>query len=98
MNAPKRYRKRPMVIEAMQWTGDNIHQIWDWAGAQDVYGPTEKNLNSLIISTLEGKMRCNLGDFVLKGIRGELYPCEKSIFIESYEEVEDTSTERKSDG
>ena len=42
------YRKKPVVIEAIRWTGDNINQIWDWAGAADIYGPTENNPTWLI--------------------------------------------------
>lgn len=88
MTGPTQYRKRPIVIEAVQWTGDNLEAIWDWAGAENVYGPTEENPDALIISTSEGRMRADLGDWVIRGVAGELYPCKDPIFRETYEPVE----------
>jgi hypothetical protein len=80
-----KYRKRPIVIDAIQWTGDNINQIWGAFGATDLYGPTEKNPTWIIIGTLEGEMRADLGDWIIRGVKGELYPCKPDIFDATYE-------------
>jgi len=85
------YRKRPIVIQAIQWTGDNVHEIWNAFGAVDVYGPTEMNPDTLIISTLEGKVRANVEDWIIRGVKGELYPCKPDIFEATYESVDTLS-------
>jgi hypothetical protein len=82
-----RYRKKPVVIDAIQWTGDNINEIWDAFGAARVYGPTETNPDWLIIFTLEGEMRADLNDWIICGIKNELYPCKEDIFPLTYESV-----------
>lgn len=82
----KRYVKKPIPVEAIQFTGDNIEEIWDEFSAAHVYGPVEDDPNAYIL-TLEGRMRCNIGDYIIRGVRGELYPCAKDIFEETYEEV-----------
>lgn len=80
-----RYRKKPVVIDAIQWTGDNLQEIWDEFAVSCIYGPTEANPDWLIIFTLEGEMRANLGDWILRGVKGELYPCKEDIFPLTYE-------------
>jgi hypothetical protein len=89
-----KYRKKPVVIEAVKWTGDP-HSIDLFTGnhptlpspetAAWYYGP----FNSLIIPTLEGDMRAEVGDWIIKGIKGEFYPCKNDIFEQSYELVDD---------
>lgn len=83
-----RYRKRPVVIDTIQWTGDNIDEIWDEFGAVDIYGPTEANPNCLTINTLEGDMLASLGDWIIRGVKNELYPCKPDIFDLTYEPAE----------
>jgi len=82
-----KYRKKPIVIEAIKYTGNNIEEIWDAFSAADVYGPVEDDPCAYIL-TLEGRMCCNIGDYIIRGVRGELYPCAKDIFEETYEKVE----------
>jgi hypothetical protein len=83
--ATRTFTKRPISIEAVQWTGDNVDQVWDAFGADGVYGPTpEKNPDQIIITTLEGDMRADVGDWIIKGVTGELYPCKDSIFRATY--------------
>lgn len=82
-----RYRKKPVVIEAMKYEVTNIQEIWDWAGAEKVYGPTEED-RSAYIDTLEGRHECRPGDWLIRGVQGELYPCKPDIFEATYEEVE----------
>ena len=83
-----RFRKKPVTVEAVQWTGDNVNELWDVFGAENIYGPTEKNPDWLIITTLEGDMRANVGDWIIRGVMGELYPCKPDVFAETYEPVE----------
>ena len=80
-----RFRKKPVEVEAVQWTGSNINELWDVFSAENIYGPTEKNPDWLIIATLEGDMRANVGDWIIQGVKGELYPCKPDIFDATYE-------------
>jgi hypothetical protein len=80
-----KYRKRPVVIEAVQFTGDNVEQIADFACGQVGYAiPT-----AVVIQTLEGDMRGEIGDWIIKGVQGEFYPCKPDIFHATYELVDD---------
>ena len=80
----KNYRKKPVVIQAVEWTGNNIDEIDALGGTRDYhYYPG----GELVIHTLEGDHHAPVGDFIIKGVRGELYPCEPNIFRETYEEV-----------
>ena len=80
----KKYVKKPIPIEAVQWTGDNFKDLYDFAG-NDVYLQD----GWIYVHTLEGDMKMvnKTGDYLIKGIRGEFYFCEKNIFEETYEEV-----------
>lgn len=80
------YRKRPVVIEAIQWTGKNYEQLRHFIGDKLVEGSRDQ---SFLIRTLEGDMKASLGDFIIKGVSGEFYPCKEEIFIKTYEAVED---------
>jgi len=80
-----RFRKKPVEVEAVQWTGSNINELWDVFSAENIYGPTEKNPDWLIIATLEGDMRADVGDWIIQGVKGELYPCKPDIFDATYE-------------
>ena len=90
---PDRYRKRPVEIEAIQWNGsdgwaDAIVQ-WITAGdhtAQHVKEPNGFD-NAIAINTLEGVMHAMPGDWVIKGVKGEFYPCKPSVFDATYERV-----------
>ena len=79
-----KYRKRPVVIEAVQWNGRNEIDI-----ARFVGGNLEMGNESLFIQTLEGKMEASVGDFIIKGVHGEFYPCKPDIFVKTYEPVSD---------
>lgn len=81
----KKYRKKPVVIEAIQWNGSNAFEIWN--DFEDI--PIRlKEEGTLLISTLEGDHIASIGDYIIKGIKGECYPCKPDIFEETYEEVE----------
>lgn len=81
----KKYQKKPVVIEAVQWDGTDIclSEIVHWMNCE------VQNLenNKLGIETLEGVMEASVGDFIIKGIKGEFYPCKPDIFEQTYEEV-----------
>lgn len=80
----KWYRKRPVAIQAVEWTGHNIDEIEALGSSRDYHYVPD---GELIIHTLEGDHHAPIGDFIIKGVRGELYPCEPNIFRETYEEV-----------
>lgn len=86
-----RYRKRPVVVEAVQFLGSSsqVANIRYWMGGQ-VYregmgGVRTSDLTSFTITTLEGEMTVRPGDYVIKGVQGEFYPCKPDIFEQTYE-------------
>lgn len=91
----QKYRKKPVEIEAMQWDGSLYvaGRIASWVGdsGHEATFVSSQHDPALIINTLEGKMHVSKGDYVIKGIKGEFYPCKPDIFEDSYDKV--TSTE-----
>jgi len=81
-----KFRKKPVVIEAMQFTGDNDKEILSFTGGRNVKYLAVSNVISIL--TLEGEMRASEGDWIIKGIKGEFYPCKPDIFEETYEVVD----------
>ena len=80
------YRKKPVIIEAVQFTGKNQSEIKKFTDGQAVTVPMSKSLEpAMIIPTLEGDHRADKGDFIIKGVKGEFYPCKPEIFEETYE-------------
>lgn len=80
----KSYVKKPQKIEAIQYDGTNIEEIQNWCKVHiEIYA----DINALGIPTLEGIMRASVGDYIIKGIKGEYYPCKPDIFMLTYEEV-----------
>ena len=88
-----KFRKKPVEIEAFQWTGDTRELAEFTEGKTDrliqVYGDT------LTITTLEGEMTAHNGDWIIRGVQGELYPCKPDIFEATYEHIHDG---QKADG
>lgn len=88
------FRKKPVVIEAMRFEGDNHFRIKQWSDGQvyvsPVLEPTKDNPTGcyLQIKTLEGVMTAIVGDWIIKGVKGEFYPCKPDIFAATYEPVE----------
>lgn len=87
------YRKKPIVIEAFRWTGgpyqtDDPQWICDAikSGAVHFDQPGTPNV-TLLIDTLEGTHRANQGDYIIRGVQGELYPCKPNIFAATYDAV-----------
>ena len=81
-----KYRKRPVIIEAIQYQGFNSKEIIDFTNGQAL---TNTGYAFLTIPTLEGNHRCDVADWVIKGVNGEFYPCKPDIFEKTYEKVED---------
>lgn len=93
-----KYRKKPVVIEAIQFAhpGNDYDVLPDWwsvacnRGAH-VGGITTSPTGQILIFTLEGVMRANPGDWIIRGVKGELYPCKPDIFAATYEREENFS-------
>lgn len=96
MSGPAKYRKLPVEIEAMQVPGPDDLPAWGelaaWimvnAGADsvEVGGPDgRRGVDHLLIHTLEGTMRAEVGDWIIRGVQGEFYPCKPDIFAATYE-------------
>lgn len=81
-----RFRKKPVVVEAVQFTGKNDAEIKAFVG-NDGFDP-EDTRPSWRIRTLEGVMRADVGDWIIRGVKGEFYPCKPDIFEATYEPVE----------
>jgi hypothetical protein len=89
---PIQFRKKPVVIEAMRWSGHNLREIidftglhpsadkWTWEEYEAVVA--EKGLK---IFTMEGPLMAAVGDYIIKGVKGEFYPCKPDIFAATYE-------------
>ena len=76
-----KYRKKPVEIDTIQWTGDNKLEIFDFCNMSYI---TDQELR---IQTLEGSMIADKGDYIIKGVKGEFYPCKPDIFELTYEKV-----------
>lgn len=84
-----KYRKKPIVIDAIKFDGYNHDEIKAWSSGKVVSAKSWKpNYCQLEVHTLEGVMDVNIGDWIIKGIQGEIYPCKHDIFIATYEAVE----------
>ena len=83
------YRKKPVVIEAIQWTGDNRKEIFDFCNMSYINYEIGSDVPTLKIQTLEGPMTASIGDYIIKGIQGEFYACKPDIFLQTYDKVTD---------
>ena len=76
-----KYRKKPVVIEAIQFDGYNSEEIKTFCGDKCIIGFSDK----VLIFTLEGSLTADIGDYIIKGVKGEFYPCKPDIFEETYD-------------
>lgn len=90
----KLYRKKPVIIEALLYTGGNALEASQFVGAP--YRATERD--EVYINTLEGEMHVSVGDYIIKGVKGEFYPCKPDIFAATYEPVEPTNSKVEEPG
>lgn len=81
-----KYRKKPIVIDAFKWNGKlkELMLAFDTNDLPIGLYP----IPEITIKTLDGDMRCNIGDYIIRGPRGEFYPCKSDIFEAIYEKVE----------
>lgn len=91
-----KYKKKPIVVEAIRWTGSNLEEIRNFVGSDlieeymelcDIKRTLKKMLVDIAIDTLEGTMKVDYGDYIIKDVNNELYPCKPDIFEQTYEEV-----------
>ena len=78
------YTKKGLTIQALKWTGENAQAIKDFVGANADFGQN----SVLSIKTLEGVMSASIGDMIIRGIKGEFYPCKSDIFHASYNDLD----------
>ena len=90
-----KYRKKPVVVEAIQWTGINLTEIKEFVGDSLIYDIIDTAWQAgagiphviMRIETLEGTLQVSKGDYIIKGVQGEFYPCKPDIFEKTYEMV-----------
>jgi len=91
----KKYVKKPIVVEAMKFEGDmrSYHAIVSWVKESGFNQDYEVMCNfgrgGIALPTLEGDMTANVGDWIIKGVKGEFYPCKPDIFEATYTELTD---------
>lgn len=88
-----KFRKKPVVIEAMQFTDESKNQVFNWITCTRYPSWDANGDPTLTIQTLEGDMIASLGDWVIKGVRGEFYPCKPGIFAATYEAVDESEVQ-----
>lgn len=85
-----KYRKKQIIVDAIQWTGDNLEELCKMGDFKLNYTLTNSHIpgkQALGVYTLEGICWPEVGDYIIMGVRGEFYSCKKDIFFETYEEV-----------
>lgn len=96
----QKYIKKPIEIEAIQWTGFNLEEIKSFVGNQLIYeifdGAWQAGMApprvEMKIKTLEGEMQVSVGDYIIRGVKGEFYPCKPDIFEMTYEAKSENAT------
>ena len=83
-----KYRKKPVVIEAMQFIDKNKDRVFNFVSCNHAADHDADGNPILKIQTLEGVMTASFGDWIIKGVNGEFYPCKPDIFEKTYEKVE----------
>jgi hypothetical protein len=85
----KKYVKKPVVIEAVKYDGtyDSFLEVQEFVGENFIPYYLSGSVGSIGIKTLEGNHEAITGDYIIKGVKGEFYPCKSDIFMMTYEEV-----------
>ena len=84
-----KFRKKPVEIEAMKFTNETRDQVYNFVTCNKSASFAGTSQPVLKIQTLEGVMTAKIGDWVIKGVNGEFYPCKPDIFAKTYEPVDD---------
>jgi hypothetical protein len=80
------FKKKPVVIEAVRYTGDNYAELQEFlTGARETTTGPAQHSDRMVISTLEGDLNASPGDWIIKGVKGEFYPCKPDIFEALYD-------------
>lgn len=79
------YRKKPVAVEARQLTVFNLDELEEWCGGHVIGFQQAAKYRTIAIPTLEGVMQAAIGDWIIKGVKGEFYPCKPDIFEATYE-------------
>lgn len=83
----KEYKKKPVVISAVQWTGENVNEILEFC-VDAKFSAEIGGSKKLEIQTLEGTMRADIWDYIIRGVKGEFYPCKPDVFEKTYEPIQ----------
>lgn len=88
-----KFRKKPVVIEAIRWDGENLDEVMVFCNGDASYELMARGASGLVIATLEdgesiARHVASVGDFIIKGVAGEFYPCKPDIFAATYEAAE----------
>lgn len=94
-----KYTKKPVTIDAIQVKANNFDRICDFMGCTpeqvlnpmsdiDEFGDSRDPYLGVIVETIEGKMQANIGDMIIKGVKGEFYPCKPDIFKATYDKAD----------
>jgi hypothetical protein len=86
-----KFRKKPVVIEAVQWDGRNGADVAAFCPGIAGVSVADGTVVQLEIKTLEGTMSASIGDWVIRGVKGEFYPCKPDIFEATYERVREAA-------
>jgi hypothetical protein len=85
-----KFRKKPVVIDAIEFTEGSHGAVLDFFQANNAPRAPQIFADYLIIPTLEGDMRADLGDWIIRGVKGEFYPCKPDIFAATYDPAEES--------
>ena len=86
----RKFKKKPIVIEAIQWDESNVKEILEWCNSEKRNLHVEYSIilpPRLVIETLEGNMEVSKDDWIIKGVSGEFYPCKPDVFEKTYDDV-----------
>lgn len=83
-----RFVKKPIVVNAVQWTGNNEHEVMKFVGKHCFITEKSVGVKELIINTLEGDYHASVNDWIVQGVKGEFYPVKPDIMEQTYTEVD----------
>lgn len=82
----EKFVKKPIIIETVKWNGENRKEVSDFC---DKVLEEDINTHKLSIRTLEGVIEASVGDYIIKGVTGEFYPCKPDIFAKTYDKIDE---------
>ena len=90
----QRFRKRPVVIRALMYDGSNHEEVFAFTVGQSIPSKVTNDAfgQPVMIQTLEGWLKAQPGDLIIRGVKGEFYPCKPDIFVQTYEPVDQEET------